>query len=179
LKDSRVHFHWQENTCTRNFAQVFPSTATRSIRANRWISSGALRKTRHGSQVQSASSGRNTARSKAAKSTSNARVDPAAFSQHAWKLEKSQIENGLDRESLVSLTDHDNIDAALHLSMLDETRDCPVSVEWTVPYRETFFHLGLHNLPLQEATSIMRDLAAFTANPGESQIARCSNSCTP
>ena len=89
----------------------------------------------------------------------------------AWKLEKAQIESGLDRESLVSLTDHDNIDAALHLSMLDETRACPVSVEWTVPYRETFFHLGLHNLPLQEATDIMRDLAAFTANPIESQIA--------
>ena len=58
---------------------------------------------------------------------------------HAWKLEKSQIENILGNEALVSLTDHDNIDAGLHLSVLDETRHCPLSVEWTVPYLANIF----------------------------------------
>jgi len=89
----------------------------------------------------------------------------------AWQLEKSQIENLLDCEAMVSLTDHDNIDAGLHLSMLEKTRDCPISVEWTVPWRETFFHLGLHNLPTLNAGDIMRELEVITANPSEDAIA--------
>ena len=42
----------------------------------------------------------------------------------AWSLEKSQIENALELGALVSITDHDNIDAGLHLGVLDETRAC-------------------------------------------------------
>jgi hypothetical protein len=90
---------------------------------------------------------------------------------HAWKLEKSQIEQSLDLGAFVSLTDHDNIHAGQQLSMLDETRACPISVEWTAPWRQTFFHLGLHNLPAQEATSLMSDLEAITASPVEANIA--------
>ena len=47
----------------------------------------------------------------------------------------------------VSLTDHDGIEAPITLRILDTFRDLPVSVEWTVPFKETFFHLGVHDLP--------------------------------
>lgn len=89
---------------------------------------------------------------------------------HAWELEKSQIEKVLDRVAFVSLTDHDSIDAGLNLSLLDDTRHCPISVEWTVPRGETFFHLGIHNLPAQQATEIMAHLKSFTADPADRRL---------
>jgi hypothetical protein len=85
-------------------------------------------------------------------------------------LEKSQIERNLGMNSHVSITDHDNIDAGLQLRVLDETREAPVSVEWTVPWRQTFFHIGLHNLDAHNAPRIMRDLAAITASPTEARV---------
>src|SRR5690242_15726797 len=57
----------------------------------------------------------------------------------AHDLEKRQIER-LDLPAIVSLTDHDNIDAALHLRSEQIVCDTPVSVEWTVPFEQTFFH---------------------------------------
>lgn len=89
----------------------------------------------------------------------------------AWNLEKRQIETTLDLNALVSLSDHDNIEAGQHLRVLDETRDCPISVEWTAPFRETFFHIGLHNLGPQHAGEMMQALAQFTAAPDECRIA--------
>jgi hypothetical protein len=35
-----------------------------------------------------------------------------------------------------------------------------------VPFENTFFHLGVHNLPAGRARDIMRDLEAFTDHPG-------------
>jgi hypothetical protein len=95
---------------------------------------------------------------------------PPLSALQAWKVEKSRIESALGLRAHVSLTDHDNIDAGLHLGLLDEARDSPVSVEWTVPWRQTFFHLGLHNLPPDRAPGIMRELAELTANPAGSRI---------
>lgn len=172
MKDSRVHFHWHEKNLHAKFrtgvslhshtlySRESMDFIGRATANTPWLS-GAIRKQR---EKYRAIKGREV-------DFKRAWWTPPLSPLHAWKLEKSQMESGLDRDALVSLTDHDNIDAGLHLSMLDETRDCPISVEWTVPYRETFFHLGLHNLPLQEATGIMRDLAAFTANPLETGIA--------
>jgi hypothetical protein len=37
-------------------------------------------------------------------------------------------------------------------------------VEWTVPFEQTVFHLGIHNLPADRANAWMQELAAFTAN---------------
>jgi hypothetical protein len=52
--------------------------------------------------------------------------------------------------ALVSLTDHDNIEAPVSLQVLEECRGVPISVEWTVPLGPAFLHLGVHNLsPLQ------------------------------
>jgi len=85
----------------------------------------------------------------------------------AYETEKNQIENTLELKSLVSLTDHDNIDAPLWLRTVRETAHTPISLEWSVPYAGTIFHLGVHNLPGGQAQWIMNDLAAYTRKPDE------------
>jgi hypothetical protein len=83
----------------------------------------------------------------------------------AFRLEREQIEQILDLSSIISLTDHDSIEAPLLLRVVPEARRIPVSLEWSVPFRDTVLHLGIHNLPSARAESIMAQCAAFTANP--------------
>jgi hypothetical protein len=90
----------------------------------------------------------------------------------AYRLERDQIEQKLALTSMVSLTDHDNIDAPMMLRVVPEARDVPISVEWSVPFRDTTFHLGVHNLPASSAESIMADLRRFTKDPQEAELAR-------
>ncbi len=84
----------------------------------------------------------------------------------AYETEKNQIEDVLGLKSLVSLTDHDNIEAPLWLRGERETAQTPISLEWSVPFQGTIFHLGVHNLPGGQAQSIMDELAGYTKNPG-------------
>jgi hypothetical protein len=51
------------------------------------------------------------------------------------------------------------------LQILERTKRSPVSVEWSVPYDQTVFHVGVHNLPVTRATAWMEALERFTANP--------------
>jgi hypothetical protein len=95
---------------------------------------------------------------------------PPLAEREAYVLERRQIEDlGLD--PLVSLSDHDNIDAAMHLHLLKAFREAPVSVEWTVPYGPSFFHLGVHNLAPGEARAWMSALTEFTAQPRDGRLA--------
>jgi hypothetical protein len=88
----------------------------------------------------------------------------------AFDLESGQIEK-LDLHSMVSITDHDNIEAPMLLRTVPSARRIPVSVEWSVPYGGVQdFHLGVHNLPSGRAKQWMRTLAEFTANPSEPQL---------
>ena len=80
----------------------------------------------------------------------------------AFRLEAKQIQD-LGLEPMVSLTDHDSIDAGRELQLL--SIEAPVSVEWTVPYGPTFLHIGVHNLPAADATNWMRLFALWTARP--------------
>jgi hypothetical protein len=72
---------------------------------------------------------------------------------------------------LVSLTDHDTIEAGLRLQMVERTANSPISVEWTVPFETSFFHLGVHNLPAASAPAIMDELREVTANPAPASVA--------
>jgi hypothetical protein len=94
---------------------------------------------------------------------------PPLAPRDAWAVEKQQIECRLGVKALISLTDHDDIEAPLSLRVLEECRDIPISVEWTVPYGPTFFHLGVHNLASDQARGIMSALARFTSRerPGD------------
>jgi len=90
---------------------------------------------------------------------------PPLSAREAFQLESQQIEKCLGLRAMVSLTDHDNIEAGLHLRMLEGTSDVPVSVEWTVPYEQTVFHMGIHNLPAARANDWMAEFEKYTAKP--------------
>jgi hypothetical protein len=98
-------------------------------------------------------------------------VSPA----RAFAIEKDQIENALDLGSMVSLTDHDEIEAGLALRTCDP-QHIPISVEWTVPFAPAYLHLGVHNLPPAEARQIMSALAGYSAAPLESKLAELCES---
>jgi hypothetical protein len=83
----------------------------------------------------------------------------------AFDLERGQIENRLQMPGLVSLTDHDDINAPMLLRSVPSSRHIPVSVEWTVPFGQTAFHLGIHNLPSATGAQWMERLKIFTAIP--------------
>jgi len=90
---------------------------------------------------------------------------PPLPARAAFDLERKQIEESLNLSAMVSITDHDNIEAPLRLRIVPETRDVPVSTEWTLPSENAVFHLGIHNLAASRATAIMADLERCTADP--------------
>src|ERR1035437_9200815 len=87
----------------------------------------------------------------------------------AFDLESRQIEK-LNLSPMVSITDHDNITAPMLLRTIASARRIPVSVEWSAPYGEQSFHLGVHNLPSARATEWMQTLADYTANPSDARF---------
>jgi hypothetical protein len=90
--------------------------------------------------------------------------------QLAFDLERRQIEDHLQLPALVSITDHDDIQAALLLRSNPQVGQLPISVEWTVPYLDSVFHLGIHNLPGTTAEAWMRTFAEFTAAPSAARL---------
>jgi hypothetical protein len=87
----------------------------------------------------------------------------------AFDLECRQIEK-LNLRPMVSITDHDNITAPMLLRTVPSARRIPVSLEWSAPYGEQSFHLGVHNLPSSKAAEWMETLADYTANPREGRL---------
>jgi hypothetical protein len=87
-----------------------------------------------------------------------------------WRVESEQISRLLSMEPLVSLTDHDNIDAVNTLAVVEPGGYHPVSLEWTVPFGESFFHLGVHNLPPARAPEIVAAMQEFTARPSDAAL---------
>ncbi|MGC9158760.1 MAG: PHP domain-containing protein [Terracidiphilus sp.] len=87
----------------------------------------------------------------------------------AFDLESGQVEK-LNLAPMVSLTDHDNITAPMLLRTVPSARQIPVSVEWSAPYGEQSFHLGVHNLPSAKATEWMEALSDYTAHPGDRKL---------
>jgi hypothetical protein len=93
----------------------------------------------------------------------------------AFDLERTQIEEKLQLPAMVSLTDHDDINAPMLLRTVPSSRHIPVSVEWTVPFGGTAFHLGIHNLPSADGAEWMERLAEFTAIPVETRASHLLN----
>jgi hypothetical protein len=94
---------------------------------------------------------------------------PPLSPREAYGLERGQIEK-IGLAPLISLTDHDNVEAGKQLRMLAETSSAPISVEWTVPYAETEFHIGVHNLPAPRADRWMSEFAAYTKEPKSDRL---------
>jgi len=87
----------------------------------------------------------------------------------ARSLEREQIAK-LGLRPMVSLTDHDDIAAGMSLGITNEVADTPISVEWTVPYRRSIFHLGVHNIPRNSAELWMQAMAEYSAAPREEML---------
>jgi hypothetical protein len=92
-------------------------------------------------------------------------LSPAA----ALRLERGQIER-LGLQPLVSITDHDDIEAGLALQVAHDRASTPVSVEWTVPYGASILHLGIHNLPACSERSWLAAMGEYTAGPDEARL---------
>jgi hypothetical protein len=80
----------------------------------------------------------------------------------ALSLERSQIQEKLGLQALVSISDHDNIEAPSQLQLLESNDAVPVSVEWTAPFAHSYFHIGVHNLPPRNAQQTMARLREAT-----------------
>ena len=87
----------------------------------------------------------------------------------ALRVEREQI-GGLGLHPLVSLTDHDDIEASAALGITTERSEVPVSVEWTVPYGQSILHLGIHNLPAGADRSWMAAMREYTEAPGDARL---------
>jgi len=91
---------------------------------------------------------------------------PPMNSGDVYNIEKNQI-NEAGLEAIVSITDHDSIDANLQVNETAENVKAPISLEWTVPFEYGFFHLGVHNLPKERADEITQTLLKYTFAEGE------------
>jgi len=86
---------------------------------------------------------------------------PPLTAQGVYDIEKRQI-NDAGLEALVSITDHDSIAANLEVNDREESSKAPISLEWTVPFDYGFFHVGVHNLPKEQAVEITKRLLDVT-----------------
>ena len=85
---------------------------------------------------------------------------PPLTAAEVFNFEREQI-NQIGLEAMVSLTDHDEIAANKRIRREVE-KDAPISMEWTVPFEDGFFHVGVHNLPEDRADQITKDLLDYS-----------------
>ena len=90
---------------------------------------------------------------------STAYWSPPMNSDSVYNIEKKQI-NKAGLEAIVSITDHDSINA--NLEVIQGGSNAPISLEWTVPYEYGFFHVGVHNLPEDQAEEITQTLLSYS-----------------
>ena len=87
----------------------------------------------------------------------------------ALRLEREQIA-ALGLRAMVSLTDHDDIQAGLALGIAADSRDTPLSVEWTVPYRRSIYFALIRALRTAPSAAGARD--HFPRNRNTSSMIR-------
>jgi hypothetical protein len=95
---------------------------------------------------------------------------PPISARGVFESEVAQIERRFGLESIVSLTDHDDIAAGLDVQRLYAATRAPISFEWTVPWEGGFFHFGVHNLPPASAREWFSRLSAFTSHPRPGEL---------
>ena len=92
---------------------------------------------------------------------STAYWSPPMTPQDVFNIEQTQI-NGAGLDALISISDHDSIDANLQINEQTNNQKAPISLEWTVPFEYGFFHVGVHNLPKNRAIEITKTLLDYT-----------------
>jgi hypothetical protein len=91
---------------------------------------------------------------------------PPLTAENVYEIEKNQI-NGAGLDAIVSLTDHDSIEANERVNQLNADANAPISLEWTVPFEYGFFHVGVHNLPKESARELSQTLLDYTFSESE------------
>ena len=92
---------------------------------------------------------------------STAYWSPPMSGDAVYDIESRQITDaGL--VPIVSVTDHDSIDACIEINERRANEHAPISLEWTVPFDYGYFHVGVHNLPPESAVEITKDLLEYT-----------------
>jgi hypothetical protein len=94
---------------------------------------------------------------------------PPLCEQMAQAVEERQIEQ-LGLRPMVSLTDHNSIEACLLLRQDPAHADAPISSEWTVPFGGAVFHFGIHNLPVRSTPELMAAMHQATFLADEDRI---------
>ncbi|MEP6900881.1 MAG: hypothetical protein ABJA66_03965 [Actinomycetota bacterium] len=94
---------------------------------------------------------------------SNGYWSPPLTGDQVFQSEKAQL-NKAGLEAVISITDHDCIEANLELNEQISNTQAPISMEWTVPFKDAFFHVGIHNLPPAKASEIKNQLLEYTFN---------------
>jgi hypothetical protein len=172
VKDSRLFFHWKTDTvCRRYSTGASIHSHTLHSRESLDFLTGICAKIPVVAQKIDEYKAGYFQRNGRHIDLKRAWWTPPLSPKQAWLTEKYQIEDVLGLNALVSLSDHDNIEAGTMLSVSEPGKGIPISVEWTVPFRETYFHIGVHNLPTFEAPAWMDRLKAFTSNPVEDSLA--------
>jgi hypothetical protein len=87
--------------------------------------------------------------------------EPPLTGHAVFEMETEQM-GRLGLEGVVSITDHDSVQANLDLNLDIDNSRAPISMEWTVPYGCAYFHLGIHNLPAGRAETIAQSLVDYT-----------------
>src|SRR6202161_2502090 len=89
----------------------------------------------------------------------------------AFDLENQQIAESLQLQPLISITDHDDIQAPMLLRTVASARHIPVSVEWTTPFgKDQAFHLGIHNLSSASGAEWAGRFVVLTAKPSDARL---------
>ena len=101
-----------------------------------------------------------------------ARDEPVDFTRGWWhppisprgllESEAGQIDRRFGIDWMVSVTDHDSIQAGFDAQRWFAPVRTPISLEWTVPFYDGFFHLGVHDLPAASAREWFDRLSSFT-----------------
>lgn len=97
---------------------------------------------------------------------------PPVTPHQVLDIETHQIEREFGLPALVSITDHDDIEAGLNLQVINSDQRVPISLEWTVPYQSGFFHVGVHNLPGDGAREIVTELMRHTRGEADAMDLR-------
>jgi hypothetical protein len=91
---------------------------------------------------------------------------PAVDAWSVYESETGQIRRTLGLEAMVSITDHDCLEACFELRQSHpDAPPVPLSFEWTAPFGDTFFHFGVHNLQPDSLPTLFGALTAYTQAP--------------
>jgi hypothetical protein len=86
---------------------------------------------------------------------------PPMSPQGVVESERRQSERRFDLDALVSLTDHDTIRGPRELRAAGHF-GAPLSFEWSVPFEDTLFHLGVHAISPTHVDEIESALNAYS-----------------